>query len=116
MAETTTYVTLKRAAKRLGVHEQTLRSWEKRGLIRMVHLPGSGYRRVPVTEIERLQTAMRATPLARGVRIVSPRQDPDALAQAKALAEAVQAELVDLGASSNLDEFMAEGRGRSWSP
>jgi len=116
MAETTTYVTLKRAAKRLGVHEQTLRSWEKRGLIRMVHLPGSGYRRVPVTEIERLQTAMRAAPLASGVRIVSPRRDPDSLAQAKALAEAVQAELVELEADSNLDEFMAESRGRSWSP
>ena len=55
MSGTQTYVTLKRAAQALGVHEQTLRSWEKRGLISMVRLPGSGYRRVPVKEIERLE-------------------------------------------------------------
>lgn len=26
----------------LGVHEQTLRSWEHNGIIRMIRLPGSG--------------------------------------------------------------------------
>ena len=29
----------------LGVHENTIRNWEARGLFRAVHLPGSGYRR-----------------------------------------------------------------------
>ena len=116
MAETTTHLTLKRAAKRLGVHEQTLRSWEKRGLIRLVRLPGSGYRRVPVAEIERLQMAMQAGPLVNGVRVVPPRQDADSLIKAQALAKAVQDELANLETAGNLDEFMAEGRGRSWSP
>ena len=48
MVEAPVYVALKRAAEALGVHEQTLRNWEKRGVIRMIRLPGSGYRRVPV--------------------------------------------------------------------
>ncbi len=35
MSQPTPYLTLKRAAHLLGVHKQTLRSWERRGLIRM---------------------------------------------------------------------------------
>ena len=33
MTEARSYVTLKRAAQTLGVHEQTLRNWEKRGVM-----------------------------------------------------------------------------------
>lgn len=33
MVESTANYTLKRAARTLGVHEQTLRNWEERGLI-----------------------------------------------------------------------------------
>ena len=50
MTETIAHLTLKHAAQQLGVHAQTLRSWEKRGLIKMFRLPGSNYRRVPVSE------------------------------------------------------------------
>ena len=32
-------------ARALGVHENTIRNWEARGLLRAVHLPGSGFRR-----------------------------------------------------------------------
>lgn len=113
--EAVSYLTLKRAAQRLGVHEQTLRSWEKHGLIRMVRLPGSGYRRVPVAEIDRLQEAMTTTPPNR-VRLVPPRQDPNYVAQAHSLAEAVQAELAQLETATSLDEFMVDSRGRTWSP
>ncbi|HBT46477.1 MAG TPA: IS607 family transposase [Peptococcaceae bacterium] len=41
------------AAKRLGVHPNRLRVWEKQGLIRPVRLP-SGQRRYPVEEINRI--------------------------------------------------------------
>jgi DNA mismatch repair protein MutH len=115
MSAATTYVTLKRAAQTLGVHEQTLRSWEKRGLIRMIRLPGSGYRRVPVAEIERLQDEMASPPRSLRVRIVPPRSDADALAQAEVLAGKVCAELSDLESTTTLDEYMASRRGRSWS-
>jgi hypothetical protein len=113
MSETKTYVTLKRAAEALGVHEQTLRSWEKRGLIRMIRLPGSGYRRVPVEEIRRLQNEMALPVHSRGVRIVSPPEDAEALAQA--LADAVCAELSGLESETTFDDFMASRRGRMWS-
>jgi hypothetical protein len=115
MPEAMIYLTLKRASHQLGVHEQTLRSWEKRGLIQMVRLPGSGYRRVLVTEVERLQDKMlRAGDVPR-VRLDPPRRDAEALAQAAMLAEAVRAELVGLEATT-LDDLMAARRGRSWSP
>ena len=114
MPETITHLTLKRAAERSGVHEQTLRSWEKRGLIRMIKLPGSGYRRVPVTEIERLETTMNSSQSIADVRFVSPRRDQAALIQAQELAETVYAQLANLETTTDLDEFMSEDRGRTW--
>jgi predicted site-specific integrase-resolvase len=41
------------AAKKLGVHPNRLRAWEKQGLIRPVRLP-SGQRRYPMEEINRI--------------------------------------------------------------
>lgn len=114
MPQPTTYLTLKRAAHLLGVHEQTLRSWERQGLIRMARLPKSGYRRVPAAEVERLQVAMMATPPP--VRLHPPRTDAESLRQAEALAELVRADLAELEAERSLDEFMAGRRGRTWSP
>jgi DNA-binding transcriptional MerR regulator len=115
MSETRAYVTLKRAAQALGVHEQTLRSWEKRGLIRMIRLPGSGYRRVPVEEIERLQDEMALPAHSLDVRIVPPLRDAESLAEAQTLADTVCAELSDLESGTTFDEFMASRRGRTWS-
>jgi hypothetical protein len=45
-------------ARALGVHENTIRNWEARGLLRAVHLPGSGFRRFRVEEVERLRAEM----------------------------------------------------------
>jgi DNA mismatch repair protein MutH len=50
------------------------------------------------------------------VRMVPPKEDAESLAQAQALADAVCAELADLEAETTLDEFMAQRRGRTWSP
>lgn len=51
---------VREAAKRLGVHENTIRNWANNGVIRHVRLPGSGFRRIPVSEIERLRELMLA--------------------------------------------------------
>jgi hypothetical protein len=45
-------------ARMLGVHENTIRNWEARGLLRAVHLPGSGFRRFAPQDVERLRAEM----------------------------------------------------------
>ena len=115
MQETKHHLTLKHAAQQLGVHEKTLRSWEKRGLIRMLRLPGSNHRRVPVSEIVRLQKSMEASATPEGVRVVSPQRDPESRRQAEKLAQSVQAELRILEDAGTFDQFMADSRGRTWS-
>ena len=45
-------------ARTLGVHENTVRNWEERGILRAVRLPGSGYRRFSVQDVERLRAEM----------------------------------------------------------
>lgn len=45
-------------ARVLGVHENTVRNWEARGILRAVHLPGSGFRRFAVQDVERLHAEM----------------------------------------------------------
>lgn len=50
------FVSVRAAAQALGVHENTVRNWTEDGTIRDVRrLPGSGYRRIPASEIERLK-------------------------------------------------------------
>ena len=45
-------------ARVLGVHENTIRNWEERGILRAIHLPGSGYRRFAAQDVERLRAEM----------------------------------------------------------
>jgi hypothetical protein len=45
-------------ARMLGVHENTVRNWEARGLLRAVHLPGSGFRRFSPQDVERMRAEM----------------------------------------------------------
>jgi DNA-binding transcriptional MerR regulator len=116
MPQLTNYITLKQAAQQLGVHEQTLRSWERQGLIHLARLPKSGYRRVPVEEVQRVQTAMHSSQPVVGVRMEPPQRDATALAQAQSLATTVRAELVDLAPTLTFDEFMQTRRGRTWLP
>ncbi|MQL54020.1 MerR family DNA-binding transcriptional regulator, partial [Desulfofundulus thermobenzoicus] len=51
-------LTISKAAKKLGVHPNSLRNWEKRGLIKPVRLPG-GQRRYSMDELNRLLTSGR---------------------------------------------------------
>lgn len=131
MSEAQTYITLKAAARALNVHEQTIRNWERRGLIRLARLPGSRHRRVPVTEVARLQAQMRlpgpdtgATARPRlpaqavpgdGVRIVRPSGDEAQVAAGRALAETIRRELADLETTTTLEQVMSALRGRAWS-
>jgi hypothetical protein len=48
-------VTIRKAAELIGVHENTLRKWADRGIIKTLHLPASGYRRVPTSEVDRVR-------------------------------------------------------------
>jgi len=52
------FLSVRETARRLGVHENTVRNWESRGLLRAVHLPGSGFRRFAVEDVERLRAEM----------------------------------------------------------
>jgi excisionase family DNA binding protein len=49
---------VRETAARLGVHENTVRNWEDKGLLRAVKLPGSGYRRFDEAEVERMRDEM----------------------------------------------------------
>ena len=48
---------VRQAARALGVHENTIRRWEERGLLRAVRLP-SGVRRFRVEDVEALREQM----------------------------------------------------------
>ncbi|MGH2953899.1 MAG: MerR family transcriptional regulator [Solirubrobacterales bacterium] len=51
-------LSVRATAERLGVHENTIRNWESRGLLRGIRLPGSNFRRFPREEVERLRREM----------------------------------------------------------
>jgi excisionase family DNA binding protein len=51
-------LSVRATAERLGVHENTIRNWESRGLLRSIRLPGSNFRRFPREEIERMRREM----------------------------------------------------------
>jgi hypothetical protein len=52
------FLNVRDTARALGVHENTVRNWESRGLLRAVHLPGSGFRRFATEDVERLRAEM----------------------------------------------------------
>lgn len=120
-----TYLTLKEASAQLGVHPNTLRNWERRGIINLARLPGSRYRRVPRAEIERLADDMgtvlpnpasdRWLPSGSVLLMLPPTDDPALLADAEALAEEVKAELARSEPQGAIEEAMQTLRGASWS-
>jgi len=110
------YLTLKEASQALSVHEQTIRNWGRRGLIRLVRLPGSGHRRVPEEEVKRLLAQMDQpeSPVA-GVRLEPPSGDAQVAARGRALAEEIRQQMAMAGPATTLDEVMGSLRGRPWS-
>ena len=55
---TSEFMNVRQAAEHLGVHENTIRNWEDSGVLRGIRLPGSGFRRFPTEEIERMRREM----------------------------------------------------------
>lgn len=53
MSEPATMLTPPEAAKRLGVHHQTLRRWMRAGTVASVEMP-SGRKKVPASEVDRI--------------------------------------------------------------
>lgn len=57
---TTEFLNVRETAKRLGVHENTVRNLEARGELRAARLPGSGYRRFSAEDVDRMRQEMLA--------------------------------------------------------
>lgn len=51
---------VRESALRLGVHENTIRKWVGSGVLGAQRLPGSGFRRIPLAEIERVENERQA--------------------------------------------------------
>lgn len=52
------FLNVRETARELGVHENTVRNLERRGELRAVRLPGSGFRRFRQEDIERMRNEM----------------------------------------------------------
>jgi excisionase family DNA binding protein len=52
------FMTVRDAAARLGVHENTVRNIERRGELNAIRLPGSGFRRFRKEDVERMREEM----------------------------------------------------------
>ncbi len=55
---TTEFLNVRETAKQLGVHENTVRNLEKRGLLQAARLPGSGFRRFRKADVDRMRDEM----------------------------------------------------------
>lgn len=52
------FMNVRETAEHLGVHENTVRNWEGRGILRGFRLPGSGFRRFSREDVERMRREM----------------------------------------------------------
>lgn len=55
------HVPIRSAAKRLGVHENTIRNWIDRGVLKAARLP-SGVRRIALSDVEKLEAEIFGAP------------------------------------------------------
>lgn len=55
---TTEFLNVRETASELGVHENTVRNFEKRGLLQAARLPGSGFRRFRKADVDRMRQEM----------------------------------------------------------
>jgi excisionase family DNA binding protein len=58
---TTDFLNVRQTAKELGVHENTVRNLEKKGTLKAVRLPGSGFRRFLKEDVDRMREEMWST-------------------------------------------------------
>lgn len=55
---TAEFLNVRETAKELGVHENTVRNLEKKGTLKAVRLPGSGFRRFLKEDVDRMRKEM----------------------------------------------------------
>ncbi len=55
---TTDFLNVRQTADELGVHENTVRNLERRGQLRAIRLPGSGFRRFRKKDVDRMRREM----------------------------------------------------------
>lgn len=74
MSIATPQLNVRETARRLGVHENTVRNWAERGILRASRLPMSGYRRFDAEDVDRLAREMHeaAAPVEQA-RVVRPK-------------------------------------------
>lgn len=53
-----TILNVRDTARELGVHENTVRNLEKRGQLKAIRLPGSGFRRFKKADVDRIRRDM----------------------------------------------------------
>jgi excisionase family DNA binding protein len=56
----TEFLNVRETAEIVGVHENTIRNWADRGIIKAHKLPGSGYRRFAFEDVQKLIDAIRS--------------------------------------------------------
>jgi predicted transcriptional regulator len=52
------FLNVRETAKELGVHENTVRNYEKQGTLKAVRLPNSGFRRFLKEDVDRMREEM----------------------------------------------------------
>lgn len=114
MEQATGYFTLKHAAQVLGVRQQTLKTLERRGVIRLTRAEGGRRYHVSEEEIGRLQEKLNTRLPATNSVLVPPRSDEESLSLAEELARLVMEEIEGQDPEISLDEAMAAQRGRTW--
>lgn len=55
---TTEFFNVRQTANELGVHENTVRNLERRGQLKAIRLPGSGFRRFRKEDVDRMRHEM----------------------------------------------------------
>ena len=55
---TTEFLNVRQTAEELGVHENTVRNLERRGELKAIRLPGSGFRRFRKEDVDRMRSEM----------------------------------------------------------
>jgi putative resolvase len=93
--------TLKEACLLLGLHPRTIQKWDKQGKIRVVRTPG-GRRRIPESEIRRLQGEKGIRSIIGYARVSSNTQKDDLERQVEYLRQSgVQEVITDIGSGLN---------------
>jgi putative resolvase len=93
--------TLKEACLPLGLHPRTIQKWDKQGKIRTVRTPG-GRRRIPESEIRRLQGEKGIRSIIGYARVSSATQKNDLERQVEYLRESgVHEVITDIGSGLN---------------